>query len=71
MSSVLYGGGLNYQRGNPVGAEIRGIRADMEDLRKLIEDINYRLDKAEIPRLPVEEPVPVPVPAQPSNNRRR
>ena len=54
MTSVLFGGGLNYQRNNPLGAEIRGLRADIEDLRRLVEDVTYRLDKAGIAPLPEE-----------------
>lgn len=77
MTSVLFQSGLNYQRTNPVGAEIRGLRADVEDLRKLIEDINYRLDQAGVAKVAVvEEPVaavvqvPAPTPAA-SGGRRR
>lgn len=54
MTSVLFGGGLNYQRNNPLGAEIRSLRADIEDLRRLVEDVTYRLDKAGIAPLPEE-----------------
>lgn len=61
MTSVLFGGGLNYQRNNPLGAEIRGLRADIEDLRRLVEDITYRLDKAGVAPLPEEVAVPSPV----------
>jgi hypothetical protein len=61
MTSVLFGGGLNYQRNNPLQAEIRGLRADIEDLRRLVEDVTYRLDKAGIPSLP-EEAAPAPAP---------
>jgi hypothetical protein len=70
MTSVLFGGGLNYQRNNPLGAEIRGLRADVEDIRRLIDDINYRLDQAGIAKPAVEEvaattsaPAPAPAPA--------
>ena len=56
MTSVLFGGGLNYQRNNPLGAEIRGLRADIEDLRRLVEDVTYRLDKAGIAPMPEEAP---------------
>ncbi len=54
MTSVLFGGGLNYQRNNPLQSEIRGLRADIEDLRRLVEDVTYRLDKAGIAPLPEE-----------------
>lgn len=57
MTSVLFGGGLNYQRSNPLQSEIRNLRADVEDLRKLIEDINYRLDQAGVAK-PAAEEVP-------------
>jgi hypothetical protein len=65
MTSVLFGGGLNYQRNNPLQAEIRGLRADIEDLRRLVEDVTYRLDKAGIAPLPEEvasAPAPVAAP---------
>jgi hypothetical protein len=62
MTSVLFGGGLNYQRNNPLQAEIRGLRADIEDLRRLVEDVTYRLDKAGIAPLP-EEAAPAPTAA--------
>lgn len=82
MTSVLFGGGLNYQRNNPLGTEIRGLRADVEDIRRLIDDINYRLDQAGVAKptvevTPVAAPAPAPAPAStPSNqsnngNRRR
>jgi hypothetical protein len=59
MTSVLFGGGLNYQRNNPLGAEIRGLRADVEDLRRMIDDIHYRLDQAGVAKPAVEEAAPV------------
>jgi hypothetical protein len=62
MTSVLFGGGLNYQRNNPVGTEIRGLRADVEDIRRLIDDITYRLDQAGVAK-PVVEVAPASVPA--------
>jgi hypothetical protein len=77
MTSVLFQSGLNYQRNNPLGAEIRGLRADVEDLRKLIEDINYRLDQAGVAKPAVAEepvvsaPVPAPAPAASGGGRRR
>ena len=36
MSSVLNLSGLNYQRGNPLGREIRALKADVEELKKQI-----------------------------------
>ena len=36
MTSVLYSAGLNYQSSNPLRTEIRGIRSELEELRKLI-----------------------------------
>uniref|UniRef100_A0A6C0APN9 Uncharacterized protein n=1 Tax=viral metagenome TaxID=1070528 RepID=A0A6C0APN9_9ZZZZ len=36
MTSVLYSAGLNYQGSNPLRTEIRGIRNEVEELRKLI-----------------------------------
>lgn len=61
MTSVLFGGGLNYQRNNPLGVEVRAMRADIESLRKSIEDLTYRLDKADIAKLP-EETATAPAP---------
>jgi hypothetical protein len=37
MTSVLYGGGLNYQVGNPVRQEIVTVRREVDSLRKQIE----------------------------------
>jgi len=37
MTSVLYGGGLNYQLGNPVRQEIVGIKREVDSLRKQLE----------------------------------
>ena len=37
MTSVLYGGGLNYQAGNPVRQEIVAVRREVDSLRKQIE----------------------------------
>ena len=37
MTSVLYGGGLNYQMGNPVRQEIVQVRREVDSLRKQIE----------------------------------
>ena len=76
MTSVLFQSGLNYQRTNPVGSEIRGLRADVEELRKLVEDINYRLDMAGVAKpATVEEPAavvaPAPTPAPSGGGRRR
>jgi hypothetical protein len=65
MTSVLFGGGLNYQRNNPLGAEVRAMRTDIESLRKLVEDLTYRLDKADIAKLP-EESAPAPATAAPA-----
>ena len=77
MTSVLFQSGLNYQRNNPVGAEIRGLRADVEDIRKLIEDINYRLDQAGVAKPAVAEeaavvaaPAPAPAPSGGGGRRR-
>ena len=38
MTSVLYGAGLNYQRGNPVRQEIVDVRRDV-DIRKQIDQL--------------------------------
>ncbi len=34
MSSVLNLSGLNYQRGNPLGREIRALKTEVEELKK-------------------------------------
>ena len=39
MTSVLYGGGLNYQSGNPVRSEIVAIRREVDSLRKQLEQV--------------------------------
>ena len=39
MTSVLYGAGLNYQRGNPVRQEIVDVRRDVDILRKQIDQL--------------------------------
>jgi hypothetical protein len=39
MTSVLYGSGLNYQRGNPVRQEIVDVRRDVDLLRKQMEQL--------------------------------
>ena len=39
MTSVLYSSGLNYQGGNPLGREVRALKADVETLKKLVEDL--------------------------------
>ena len=39
MTSVLYSSGLNYQRGNPIGTEVRALKADVESLKKLVEEL--------------------------------
>ena len=57
MTSVLYGGSLNYQGRNPLQSEIRGIRRELDEIRGLITDLNVRLDKADIAALPEEETV--------------
>jgi hypothetical protein len=78
MTSVLFGGGLNYQRSNPLQSEIRNLRADVEELRKLVEDINYRLDQAGVAKPAVEEvaattsvQAPAPAPAASGGGGRR
>ncbi len=39
MTSVLYSGGLNYQSGNPVRAEIVAVRREVGELRKELENV--------------------------------
>jgi hypothetical protein len=37
MTSVLYGGGLNYQASNPLRIEIQRLQADMASIRKVLD----------------------------------
>ena len=39
MSSVINGSGLNYQGFNPVGRELRSLRSELNDLKKLVADL--------------------------------
>jgi hypothetical protein len=39
MTSVLYGAGLNYQRGNPVRQEIVEVKREVDSLRKQLEQL--------------------------------
>lgn len=39
MTSVLYSSGLNYQGGNPIGREVRALKADVEILKKAIDEL--------------------------------
>ena len=39
MTSVLYSSGLNFQNGNPLGREVRALKADVETLKKLVEEL--------------------------------
>jgi hypothetical protein len=57
MTSVLFSGGLNYQRNNPLQFEIRALRRELDDIRGLIKDIHVRMDKADIAPLPESETV--------------
>ena len=38
MTSVLYSSGLNYQSGNPLRTEIRGLRASITELETLVRE---------------------------------
>jgi len=40
MTSVLYGGGLNYQMGNPVRQEIVTVKRELDSLRKQVEQLS-------------------------------
>ena len=57
MTSVLFSGGLNYQRTNPLQTEIRRLTNDIANLKDLITDLNKRLDDASVPPLPQEATV--------------
>lgn len=57
MTSVLFSGGLNYQRTNPLQTEIRRLTSEINGLRDLITDLNKRLDDAGTPPLPQEATV--------------
>ena len=57
MTSVLFSGGLNYQRNNPRQTEIRRLTAEIVVLRDLVTDLNKRLDEAGTPPLPEEATV--------------
>ncbi len=57
MTSVLFSGGLNYQRNNPLNTEIRRLTNEIIGLRDLITDLNKRLDEAGTPPLPEEATV--------------
>jgi hypothetical protein len=37
MTSVLYGGGLNYQASNPLRIEIQRLQADVVSIRKVLD----------------------------------
>jgi hypothetical protein len=39
MTSVLYGGGLNYQASNPLRIEIQRLQADVASVRKAIDTV--------------------------------
>jgi chromosome segregation ATPase len=43
MTSVLYSGGLNYQIGNPVRAELASLRTSVADLRKLVDGFTVEI----------------------------
>ena len=43
MTSVLNGGGLNYQNGNPVRLGIEANRNEISELRKVVEALNADL----------------------------
>ncbi len=57
MTSVLFSGGLNYQRNNPLNTEIRRLTNEINVLRDLITDLTKRLDEAGTPPLPEEATV--------------
>ncbi len=57
MTSVLFSGGLNYQRNNPLNTEIRRLNNEIAQLKDLITDLNKRLDEASVPALPDEATV--------------
>uniref|UniRef100_A0A6C0JVQ8 Uncharacterized protein n=1 Tax=viral metagenome TaxID=1070528 RepID=A0A6C0JVQ8_9ZZZZ len=46
MSSVINGSGLNYQGFNPVGRELRALRQELNDLKKLVDDLRGGVSSA-------------------------
>ena len=72
MTSVLYGGGLNYQASNPLRIEIQRLQADVAAVRKSVDTIvaENNLLKAKVAVLeraagakPAAAPAPAPAPA--------
>lgn len=39
MTSVLYSSGLNYQGGNPIGREVRALKTELENLKKVVAEL--------------------------------
>lgn len=43
MTSVLYGSGLNYQNGNPLGGEVRRLRNDLTEALRKVDQQTFEL----------------------------
>ena len=46
MTSVLYSSGLNYQAGNPIGREVRALKADVALLKEAIAELRNGVGSA-------------------------
>ncbi len=84
MSSVIFGGGLNSQYGNPVRREILGLHRELDQLKSIIcridenvqeiaHKVNVSLTTTEPRSVPptIPEPQPTPPPAPKYDPRRR
>jgi hypothetical protein len=84
MSSVIFGGGLNSQYGNPVRREIMGLHRELDQLKAVVSRIDENVQeiahkvnvsltttepRSEAPHVP--EPVATPPPAPKYDPRRR
>ncbi len=45
MTSVLYSSGLNYQRGNPMGSELRGLERRVIEIESAFAGVNANIQK--------------------------
>lgn len=68
MTSVLYGGGLNYQASNPLRIEIQRLQADVASIRKALDAFTaennlLKAKVAVLERAAGAKPTGAPVPA--------